>query len=134
VRPNQGEQRQHHGVKPRTAGGLGGTSNHSSGGVGQKAKDAYPADAPSGAVFDREPIRNAPSQIQPGYRLAATHASRDQGEGHPSKGLVHAPRPQASKHRSITDSRDKGAAGHKTKAMQDHYDHELTIVEPATPR
>lgn len=38
------------------------------------------------------------------------------------------------KHRSITDSRDKSAAGHKTKAMQDHYDHELTIVEPATPR
>lgn len=38
------------------------------------------------------------------------------------------------KHRSITDSQDKSAAGHKTRAMQGHYDHELSIVEPATRR
>ncbi|MEI2430664.1 integrase [Lysobacter yananisis] len=38
------------------------------------------------------------------------------------------------KHRGITDSEDKSAAGHKTKEMQDRYDHELRLVAPAAKR
>lgn len=38
------------------------------------------------------------------------------------------------KHRGLTDGQDKGAAGHKTAAMQDRYNHEVPVVEPAEPR
>lgn len=38
------------------------------------------------------------------------------------------------KHRGLTDGTDKGAAGHKTAAMKDRYDHEVPVVEPAEPR
>lgn len=34
------------------------------------------------------------------------------------------------KHCTITDSKNKGAAGHKTEQMRRHYNHELEIVEP----
>lgn len=34
------------------------------------------------------------------------------------------------KHRAITDSKNKGAAGHKTEQMRRHYDHEVKVVKP----
>ena len=38
------------------------------------------------------------------------------------------------KHLGITDSADKGAAGHKTEAMRQRYDHEVRVVEPPRRR
>lgn len=35
------------------------------------------------------------------------------------------------KHRGITDSADKRAGGHRTRQMQEHYDHELAQVDAA---
>lgn len=35
------------------------------------------------------------------------------------------------KHRALTDSKDKDAAGHKTEAMRRHYDHELKEFDAA---
>lgn len=35
------------------------------------------------------------------------------------------------KHRGITDSKDKASGGHRTAAMQQHYDHSVPLVEPS---
>ncbi|KRB08940.1 hypothetical protein [Lysobacter sp. Root690] len=99
--------------------------------MGQKAKDAHTADAPIGAVLivNQSGTPPAKSSLDTAWQQLMRAAIKAKVIHQRDWFTLH-----GLKHRSITDSRDKGAAGHKTKAMQDHYDHELTIVEPATPR
>lgn len=91
----------------------------------------------SGEVEPRYPERKSPSKLDPyaaeltGWLRAMQQALKDGVITAETRFGLH-----ATKHRGVTDTpgtrRDKqGAAGHKSPAMTDLYNHELDVYAPA---